>query len=529
MYLSRVEFEGDHDSFDLNLQPGLNVIVVTSQLREQQLLENLVSALSFDTQASEFEPSRMRIEFVQGGTQRYCCDLSAERQPIFYQVSQDSSRPDLASISPDSKETQFPALAPALWKAIAGVKRNQLATSRDTPTITSETIKAWEYERNSLQQTYNQLKDLELQFDSLKPDLELTNRIAQLPGELKQRLDNVPSLREQFQSRVNQISGAKEDVFLTEAADRNINLDPKIAYAFGGMLLSFVVAELVDFPMIALLNLFFAVFIVTRLFQAIEQLENSARVKARSRAVTGAELRVAKKRAQTSSELESLATALGTDETSLERVMSTSKEIVHHAEQLKKEIEVLGQGASSEDILEELNILSEKIAKGHNQVLNQEAASATKQSLEVNDPERLDRTLFFELTQTETASVSRDEFEEQVLASLRTLSEGRYDGATLSEEGRLTVVGPDDVFPVSFTKFGDTDKELIETAVRFGAIQAILQTDKILPFALTDKFARQSKTRRVRFREAIDEFVKQTQIIVVSSTKDWPNANVVIP
>ena len=128
--------------------------------------------------------------------------------------------------------------------------------------------------------------------------------------------------------------------------------------------------------------------------------------------------------------------------------------------------------------------------------------------------------------QNEGPSVSRDDFENEIL-DLMKLSEGRYDGATLSQEGRLTVVGPDDVFPVSFTKFGDTDKVLIETAVRLGAMKAVLNSGTQSPFAMTDRFARQSDTRRIRFREAMESLANQTQIVVVSSTSAWSDANVI--
>ena len=112
-------------------------------------------------------------------------------------------------------------------------------------------IKTWEYERQTVQRENNELKELELQLEMLEQTLSLPPDCAVATGAA---LDNAPSLLNQFENRENQISKAKDDVFLAIAADSGVRFDPAVGYALVGMILSFVVAESIDFPIIALLD-----------------------------------------------------------------------------------------------------------------------------------------------------------------------------------------------------------------------------------------------------------------------------------
>ncbi|MEE2904722.1 MAG: hypothetical protein VYC39_20505 [Myxococcota bacterium] len=527
MRLSRVEFEGGQGAYDLTFRTGLNVVVCTSKTQEQVLLQSLCAALSLSTQNTESTNSRMRVEFFSEDNKRYCCDLSNERDPIIYSHADDSTRPTMSSIMEESIDKDSPLLNLHLLRVIAGLSLVDVSRNNAVESVSDANIRAWENERQLLQRKYNHLRELELQLKALEPDLALVKQIARLPGELRQRLDTAPALLNRFTSREGEISEAKDDVVVAIASDKGVEFDSRVAYAFVGMVLSFVLAEVLDFPMIALLNLFFAVFIANRLFQNIEQLESTARVNARGRAVSDAERRISRKKLQTNSDLDVVSKSLGVDRDSISRVMSSSEEITEQATQIRQKIKKLEEGASSDETHAQLVALGEKISLAHARRVEQKHSVSPRHSTEQELSHRLDQDLFRALTRKQTAYVSRESFEQEILKPLMKLSEGRYDGATVSEEGRITVVGPDDVFPVSFTRFDDKDKALIEAAMRLGAISAILNAGTNASFVISDRFARSSETRRTRFREAIDILTSRTQMIVVSSTDDWTDANVI--
>ena len=527
MQLSRVEFEGGQGSYDLTFQSGLNVVVCTSKTQEQLLLESLCAALSLSTQNNESTHSRMRVEFFAEDNKRYCCDLSNERDRIIYSLADDSSRPTMSSIMEKSTEKDFTSLNARLLRIVAGLSSVDASQNNASESVSDEKIRAWENERQLLQRKYDQLMEYKLQLEALEPDLKLAKQIARLPGELRQRLDTAPALLNRFTSREGEISEAKDDVVIAIASDKGVEFDSRVAYAFVGMVLSFVLAEVLDFPMIALLNLFFAVFIANRLFQNIEQLESTARVHARGRAVSDAERRISRKKLQTNSDLDVVSESLGVDRDSISRVMSSSEEITEQEEQIRQKIKKLEEGVSFDETHAQLTALGEKISLAHARRVEQKYSVNPRRSKEQEPSNRLDQELFRALSQKGRANVSRDSFEQEILKPLMKLSEGRYDGATVSEEGRITVVGPDDVFPVSFTKFDDKDKALIEAAMRLGSISAILNEGTNAAFIISDRFARSSETRRTRFREAIDVLTSRTQIIVVSSTCEWTDANLI--
>lgn len=528
MRLLRVELHSKTLVHSFELEAGLNVILFKDQQQVEAYVESFCSgallvpvqsALHLEKLQVEFEirdGRRFRFHSRKGQPTELC--VHASEQGELSNISMEQYRKDFASLLSPQSFTHLAGLNLATRKK--PLKRNL----SDGDALRSE-AKKLESEQVKLQQLFAQVSDLVGQLQIFEHDLALDNKIRALDPKSLERLESAPQAKERFDSRKSLIRSARLQEL--EAPPIHISLLDERNFRIGvfGIIVSFVVAYISGLPLLALANLFFAALLVQTLLNKIDEHEKMVRMNARRKAVDEADERNKRARTVSNTTLEEIADSVDCELEVLTEKAQTLEVRKNQREQLRKELERVSSGLSVDELKAELSNLSARIARIHEKILEDNFVPAeTPDTAKEKDLEREDHwdRMFFRLLKTDLGSdFSPPQLEKSVLEHLQRLSEGRFDGITISDDGALTVVGPDDVFPVSFPKLNEKDQALVSYAVRFGVVSRLITEKVRTPIILQDNFTGASRGRRLRFRDAVEALAQSSQIIVVTTAHDW--------
>jgi hypothetical protein len=533
MRLLRAELHSkNYDKQTAAFQPGLNIIHIQDSSLAEDYLESLCagilfvpvqSALAFDRVQLDFEDAStgvLRLDSVRGeGTTLSRGDVRTNTSALL----------DLTEF----KEKFGLSLSPQSFTQLAGLNTQvelltrNLSTEPDaTPQDHKRQARELQTQQNKLKERHSVLRDLKTQLSVLDGDLVLDRRIDELSSDLIEQFKAVPVKKERFDSQKAKIESARVNEMYAFPQEIPLFREPNFLIGLLGMVASFTLAHVADIPLLALANLFFAALIAQLFFRRIDKRETTTRAKARIKAVDSADQRNQKSHTQSKVGLKEIAKTLGCEVSELQERVFSMTQRKEKRTRLEAEIKQLCLGQTYQQLESELEDLTNQIAHKQREILDDGFGDITQNPNVSKNPdlqsEQWDR-MFFALLRADLGSAfSAAKLEAFVLEHLQRLSEGRYDGLTIADDGALTVVGPDDVFPVSFLKLNQKDQVLVSYAVRFGVVSYLTTSALQGPILFNDALISASIGRRLRFKDALEVLSKQAQIVVVSAADDWP-------
>ena len=458
--------------------------------------------------------------------------LQFESESEAHQIASDLLLEILAAVSVETKDTEH-SISKESFAYISGVEihGDNPCTNRDNmvrePQASKAELDGLTRDEIKLSARFQSAATIIKQLEKLEAHSEIDQAIENLPHDVVERLKTPLEEKNRFDERKSEIYTARLTDPVQELPTETLFQNRNFQIGVAGMLGSFGASYALELPLLALLNFFFAAMIGQVLFRRIDRLEDINRAQARRRAVDEADARNERARSEDGLAMERAASDIGVELMELREQARSVDARQRSKSELSEALKSVCGEDTYESVESKLTALREKIALLHEEILelnsNELRAKPAGKSNLSSSALEWDRNFFRTLKTNFRDDFSAKLVEPSALDYLQRLSEGRYDGLTLAEDGALTVVGPDEIFPVSYQRLNEKNRRLVELALRFGVVNYLIEKGVSVPFLVLDQLKNASTGRRLRFKDALEVLSEKTQVIVVSTSDDWPN------
>jgi hypothetical protein len=366
---------------------------------------------------------------------------------------------------------------------------------------------------------------LRKQLDQIQVRDDVDSAIDGLEGDVLECLKRPEQNQDRFDNRQTEIHAVRMREPAVLPPSETLIHTRNFQIGVVGMIMSFALSYALDVPWLTLANLFFAAMLAQVFFRRIDDLEKHTRAQARRRAVDEADARNERERSKDGLAMRAAANEMGIELSELRDRVRAQESRLKSEHSMRAAL----KGICGDDDFDALEIkllaAQAEIARLHEEMLDlatQEDKRPSSNDGDGNASAMAWDRAFFHCLKTNFGEIfSAKLVEPSALDYLQRLSEGRFDGLTVADDGALTVVGPDEIFPVSYPKLDPKDRRLIELALRFGVVSYLLEKQVPLVFLMVDVLTRASNGRRLRFKDALEVISQKAQVIVLSSAKDW--------